>query len=192
MRLNSVSRLSMPAAACRRAAQRCAAALVVAMSGTGMVQAQDAPIEYQVKASYLYNFIRFITWPPDVFRNGGSLNLCVTGAERFGSALDALAGESIEGRSIRVHRLGSVTEARHVRCQVLFVSAAEAPALPAALTPERGVLTVGETRGFLDRGGVINLVEVQGRIRFEVNQKAAKRAEIAMSSRLLRLSMERK
>lgn len=155
----------------------------------GAAQAQEAPLEYQVKASYLYNFIRFITWPRDAFRDGDSLNLCVTGADRFGSALNSFAGESIDGHPIRVHRLSNAAEPRGVRCHVFFVSAAQA--LPAALSPERGTLTVGETRGFLERGGIINLVEVQGRIRFEINQKAAQQAGLAMSSRLLSLAMER-
>ncbi len=57
---------------------------------------------------------------------------------------------------------------------------------------EPGLLTVGETPGFLEHGGIINLVEVQGRIRFEINQEAAKRAGLTVSSRLLRLAMERR
>lgn len=146
-----------------------------------------APLEYQVKASYLYNFMRFVSWPEQGLPRDGTFNLCVVGATRFGSGLDVLAGEPVDGRSIAVHKLASVADARSARCQLLFAPGVD---WGSPVINERGLLTVGETPGFLERGGIINLVEVQGRIRFEINLEAAKRAGLTMSSRLLRLAME--
>jgi hypothetical protein len=146
-----------------------------------------ATLEYQVKASYLYNFMRFVSWPEQGLPRDGTFNLCVVGASRFGSGLDALAGEPVDGRSIAVHKLPSVADARSARCQLLFAADVDGGS---PVINEWGLLTVGETPGFLERGGIINLVEVQGRIRFEINQEAAKRAGLTMSSRLLRLAME--
>jgi hypothetical protein len=145
-------------------------------------------LEYQVKASYLYNFVRFITWPEDTFAKDGKFNLCVVGAERFGGALDEFAGERVEGHTIVVRRLESAAQARAARCHMLFLAAGVAPDESASLSAERGLLTVGETPGFLARGGIINLVEVRGRIRFEINQAVAQQAGLVISSRLLSLS----
>jgi hypothetical protein len=149
--------------------------------------AQTAALEYQVKASYLYNFARFVTWPDDVFAGDSKFNLCVVGAERFGPALDAFAGERVEGRAILIRRLERPAQARATYCHMLFIGGASG-AEPTAAGPERGVLTIGETAGFLDRGGMINLIEVRGRIRFEINQPAAIRAGLVVSSRLLNLA----
>lgn len=146
---------------------------------------QPAALEYQVKASYLYNFARFVAWPSDVFGTDGKFQMCVVGAERFGPALNPLAGERVEGREIVIRRLEQSVEARGTRCHMLFMAAGtEAQDVGA----ERGMLTIGEAPGFLARGGMINLVEVQGRIRFEINQPAAQKAGLAVSSRLLDLS----
>ena len=147
--------------------------------------AQTAVLEYQVKASYLYNFMRFIAWPSDVFGDEGKFQLCVLGAERFGAALTQIAGERVEGREIVIRRLEQGAQARAAQCHMLFVAAGTDAQ---DVAPEHGMLTVGETPGFLTRGGMINLIEVQGRIRFEINQSAAQRAGLVVSSRLLDLA----
>ena len=53
---------------------------------------------------------------------------------------------------------------------------------------DRPVLTIAELPGFTDFGGIINLYRADDRLRFEVNLGAAKRAGLAISSRLLRLA----
>lgn len=151
-------------------------------------QTPAPPLEYQVKASYLFNFIRFITWPADVFTGDGKFNLCVVGAERFGNALNAFSGERTEGRTIMVHRLERPAQARASRCHLLFIAVGSGTG---PLGIERGMLTVGETRGFLERGGIINLVETRGHIRFEIDRAAAEEAGLEVSSRLLSLALGR-
>lgn len=152
--------------------------------------AQSVALEYQVKASYLYNFMQFIAWPMDVFDADGKFNLCVVGAERFGSALDVFPGERLEGREIVIRRLKSATPTQTAHCHLLFIAAGEDDAAFRGVIGERGVLTIGETPGFLERGGIINLVEMQGRIRFQINRQAAHNAGLMMSSRLLDLALK--
>ena len=50
------------------------------------------------------------------------------------------------------------------------------------------VLTVGDTAGFINSGGMIRFTERGRRIRFEINLAAAERASLRVSSRLLRLA----
>lgn len=144
------------------------------------------PIEYQVKASYLFNFIRFTAWPRDVFGSDGKFNLCVIGAERFGSALDTFTGEQVDGRELTVRRLDGIGQIRSARCHVVFVAAGTSDTVPRA---QHGLLTVGETADFIKQGGIINLVDAAGRIRFQINQQAARDADLVLSSRLLDLAL---
>lgn len=153
-----------------------------------MAAPEPPALEYQVKASYLYNFIRFTAWPRDVFGSDGKFNLCVVGAQRFGSALDVFAGERVDGRELVVRRLDGVGQARAARCHVMFVAAGTSDTVPRA---ERGLLTVGETADFLKQGGIITLVDAAGRIRFQINQQAAREADLVLSSRLLDLALKR-
>lgn len=163
-----------------------ACALLVLLVGAFPARAQAPPLEYQVKASYLYNFLQFITWPADVFVDDGGFNLCVVDAEHFGSALDAFREERVDDREIVIHRLDHPAQARAHRCHLLFIPAG---AETNSIGVERGMLTVGETPGFLERGGMINLVETGGRIRFEINRTMAEKAGLTVSSRLLSLAL---
>ncbi|HKQ29917.1 MAG TPA: YfiR family protein [Burkholderiales bacterium] len=153
--------------------------------------AQPSPLEYQVKASYLYNFIQFIAWPRAAFAADQKFNLCVAGAERFGASLDVFAGERVDGHEIVIRRLERDTSVRPARCHLLFIAAGAIEAASPEGLGEHGVLTVGEVPNFLDRGGVINLVEVRGRIRFEINQQAARQAGLVISSRILSLAVNK-
>lgn len=161
----------------------------VVAPGVGAVPA--ASLEYEVKASYLYNFIQFIDWPEDAFDNG-DFNICVLGTDRFGTALDVLHGERVGRRVVRVQRFDRAGAAAGARCHVMFVSRTEDSAQVLQMVVHKAVLTVGEAPGFTAHGGVINLVEAQGRIRFHVNVKAAQRAGLTVSSRLLKLAVDQR
>jgi hypothetical protein len=147
-------------------------------------QAESPALEYQVKASYLYNFLQFVQWPDESFIDA-KFRICVMGAERFGAALDSLNGERVTGREVVVVRVDELPK-KGGGCQVLYV----AGTAPIDVVTERGLLTIGESPGFLARGGVINLVQVGGRVRFEINQDAAQRARLSLSSHLLKLALK--
>lgn len=162
------------------------AALAVLLTMSA-VRAQ-ASLEYQVKASYLYNFMQFIEWPADALARSPTFNLCVVGPARFGSALVPLTGERVQGRKVALRALARPGDARAGACHILLVGQDEQQA-DEPPPHARGMLTVGEAPGFLARGGVINLVAFRGRIRFQVNRGAAERAGLVLSSRLLRLAL---
>jgi len=147
-------------------------------------------VEYQVKASYLYNFLQFVEWPHDAF-SSNRITLCIFGKDRFGSALAATAGETSRGRTIEVRRAEALEELKS--CHVVFLSSSERRREFQVLRALAGrpVLTIGETQGFTDRGGIINLVPVGKTIRFEINQQAAERNRLKISAQLMQLAVRR-
>jgi hypothetical protein len=52
----------------------------------------------------------------------------------------------------------------------------------------RSVLTVGDSQGFVDAGGMIELLVEDERMRFEVNLHAANEARLKISAKLLSLA----
>jgi len=146
--------------------------------------------EYHVKAAFLYNFARFVEWPGTAFQGRQApFTICVLGADPFGGALDETVGGKQAGdRAFRILRISEAAQANP--CQILFISSSErkrTAAIIAAL-PSAGVLTVGETDGFAAAGGVINFTMNEGHVRFQVNRRAAERADLQISSRLLSLA----
>jgi|HubBroStandDraft_3_1064219.scaffolds.fasta_scaffold41111_2 hypothetical protein len=147
-------------------------------------------LEYDVKAAFLYNFAKFVEWPPEgPGGQGEPLNLCIFGEDPFGSRLDDLVGgERIEGRRIAVRRIRRSSELRS--CHIVFLSRAERRRVPEAVAALRGrdVLTVGESEGFADAGGIIQLFVEANKVRFAVNLDALERTRLKVSSKLLRVA----
>ncbi len=158
-----------------------AAALATGAAG----HASEQLGEYQVKAAFLLNFTKFVAWPPGAFEDGASpLTICVMGDDPFDGTLDQVTeGESVNGRKIAVQRVRRIPKPKS--CQMLFISRSEKeiPAILAEVGP--GVLTVSDADGFLQDGGIIAFV-IQGRhVRFDINQRAAGKAQLTLSARLL-------
>ncbi|MGH9449601.1 MAG: YfiR/HmsC family protein [Terriglobia bacterium] len=160
-----------------------------AVSSLGAAGA-SAPSEYAVKAAYLYNFSRFVRWPPadttaDFFR------ICVLGTDPFGRVLDrVIAGESMDGVRIVARRISLPDEV--TGCRILFISSSEAGKLAQILAAlsNRDVLTVSDLPEFTDDGGMIGFVLEGNRVRFEVNAATAQRAGLKVSSQVLKLAVK--
>lgn len=164
--------------------------LSVVLTSVQFALAQDRPTESQVKAAYLYNFGKFVRWQ-DRPTNPGSVEICVLGKDPFGAVLDStVAGESIDGRNIRVRRLPRAQDA--AACNILYISSSEENRLSSILYSVHpfGLLTVSDIPNFAERGGVIEFVAQQGKIRFEVNRLAAEQSHLALSSELLKVAVK--
>jgi hypothetical protein len=160
----------------------------LAILGTTSAVVADSPSEYQVKAVFLYNFAKFVEWPEQDVADGRLL-LCIFGADPFGQDIDtSIDGKTVRGKRLTVTRMGVGDELR--RCQILFVPAAELIQWPLIFEELRGapVLTVGEGDGFAARGGMINFLIEDRKVRFEINPTASQVAGVRISSQLLKLA----
>jgi YfiR/HmsC-like len=149
------------------------------------------PSESQVKAAYLYNFGKFVTWPSDRAATSEVFYICVLGKDPFGSVLDeTVNGERIDGKKIGVLRISRVQEAGS--CNILFVSSSEEKRLPTIILEAQRVhvLTVSDIPHFAERGGTIGLVNHEDRIRFEVNRTRAEECHLGLSSELLKVAVK--
>lgn len=151
--------------------------------------AASPPIsEAAVKAAFVYNFAKFAEWPNDSAPQE-PIRLCLYGSrDAFMAALADIEGKSAQNRPIRVQKVARPSEFRG--CHILAVAESEAKQLPDVLraAEELGALTVAEIEGFADAGGAIGLVVDNERVQFEINLDAARRANLKISSQLLKLA----
>jgi len=174
-----------------RAPGRTAAALLAAALLAGPALAARSPekdAEYGVKAAFLYNFAKFVDWPPSAFPER-RFNLCILGDDPFGHLLDDIvANDSVGGRPIAVQRVARLADLPS--CHLLFLGRLERERRREALAALRGtaVLTVGDADGFLADGGMVNFFLEDNKVRFEVNRAAVDKSPLKMSSKLLRVA----
>ncbi len=145
--------------------------------------------EYDIKAAYLYNFAKFVEWPSEVFDDASSpLILCILGKEPFNDSLDTIKGKTIRERELVIKRFTRVEDINE--CHILFISTSEEKHLSRIFKKinDMHILTVADLEGFAHRGGMINLITVGNKVHFEINVDAAQRAELQISSKLLKLA----
>lgn len=159
------------------------------MMGPGVSLAvSPGPAESEVKAAFVFNFIKFVEWPRGTFPPGEKpLTLCVLGQDPLGEALGSLEGKTAQSRKIEVRRVSTPGDAEG--CQVLYVCRSEAEQMTVILRRMKpGVLTIGDMRYFASSGGIINLILLDNRISFEISVDAAEKAGLKISSQLLKLA----
>jgi hypothetical protein len=145
--------------------------------------------EYQVKAAFLFNFARFIDWPPSAFTNASQpFQIGILGDNPFGTALnDLVLGENLRARKVTVKL--SAEPQTLADCQIIFISKSETNRAPEVISQfrSRPILTVGEIGGVGRCGTMISFYQEDRKLRFEIDPDAAEKAGIKMSSQLLRL-----
>lgn len=175
-----------------------AARLVTAFAAVILVTIAASPAagqlaicrEYDVKAGFLFNFLKLIDFPEDAFTGAPSeLRVLVIGHDSFDGALDRLvAGKPVRGRPVVVAY--STAPPPDAKPHVAFISRSEQRHVKAVLAAfgKQPVLTISDIDGFAERGGMIGLVIRDGAVRFDINRAAAVQARLRISSRLLSLA----
>jgi hypothetical protein len=142
---------------------------------------------YQVEAIFLFNFTKYVDWPPAAFPNAAApIAIGVLGADPFGDNLQHIVeGKTVNGRPFVIKHLASDSEFNG--CHILFICHSEESRMEEILgkTGALPVLTVGEDEQFDQNGCIINFVLKNGNVRLQIDLAAARKAGLTISSRLL-------
>jgi hypothetical protein len=147
--------------------------------------------EYRIKAAYLYQFGRYVEWPAKAFAGPDApFVIGVLGDAPIIADLEEIARiKKIQNRPIAIRRFATVADVRS--CNILYVSAtlsAESQAEVLRKMAGHSILLVGESDGFLDRGGAIQFANEENSIRLAIARKAADREGLRISAKLLQVA----
>ena len=167
-----------------------AALLLAPMSASAALDSPTRAVEHDVKAAFIYNFTKFITWPPASFENNSTpFRACIVEDMPLIEALESLTQKSTKGRQFQVIRFGSGVEAG--MCHLLFIGESTERSLAKKIIASVGnspVLTVGDYPAFATQGGLVRFIPFDGRLTFEINLEASRRSGLEISSKLLNLA----
>ena len=146
--------------------------------------------DQNVKAAFVFNFVRFTEWPAQRFAQRNTpLSLCVwTPDARLSESMRALASRSVDERPVRVTEVDRPDEL--AQCHALFIADTTLRTSAAAWlrrAESLDVLTMGDSDHFAASGGMIGLVSDGPRMRFDINDKAVKRSSLKLASQLYQL-----
>ncbi|MBI3622058.1 MAG: YfiR family protein [Nitrospirae bacterium] len=175
----------------QRAVSAVCAALCIALAPVAAVPAE--PLEYAVKAAFIYNFAKFVEWPTpssgQASEQDGVFVIGILGQDPFGGALDEMvAGKTVRDKKITVKRFSNIEDA--MNSHIVFIGHSEKETIARIIKRLDGapVLTVSDIGRFAELGGMIELVIDQNRVRFAINVAAVEQAGLKPSSQLLKLA----
>ena len=144
--------------------------------------AQAPRPEVTIKTEFVLRFPEFVQWPSGT--DGRPLSLCLSPSHPFGQNLQASVSGQPRARRVVVRELRKDEPVR--TCDVLYVAPGDLGLLQEA--KDLPILTVGDQPNFCQRGGIINLLMIDGRVRFEIELARARASGLKMDSQLLRLA----
>ncbi len=160
-------------------------AIVVLSSPLAAAEPPAVP-EYKVKAAFLVNFVRYTTWPPEVFPSDDApIIIGVLGNDPFGAVLERTILTQKSGRRLELRHVTSAEQA--TKCHLVFIAKSEQghEAAWLAALADAPVVTIGESGQAIARGSLLEFVIVGNRVRFDANWAAMQRAGVKFSSQLL-------
>ena len=169
--------------------------LLLGGGGASLVTAQTRADEFSIKAACIYNFIKFVKWPPDTTTvdQGREFVVGIVGLDPFGDAFAPVENKPVagEGKVLRIRRFGPYnSDSDYSSCHLLFIASSEMVNVERILrrTAGKPILTVGDSGRFLESGVMINLIMVDQRVRWEINLHQAENSGLQINSQVLRLA----
>lgn len=163
------------------------------------VVAQGDSSRARLEAAFLVNFVRFTQWPLDrLATTEAPYIVTVVGSQPVARSIREVteAAGLVHGRRIRIRRVDGVSSgAQRETLQgshLVFLhrsSGASGRELVEALQGAP-VLTVGDSEGFLDAGGMLGLVAEGPRMTFVAQPRAMQDAGLDVSAKVLKLAQE--
>jgi YfiR/HmsC-like len=168
----------------------CAAGAAAAMLGIAHATQSEVMPESAVKAAYLSKFGMFVAWPKPTPAASEPLVVCVAGENPFGDFLNkAVRGQRVAERPVVARYVREVT--RETGCDILYVAATDRASAAGMLNAVNGaaVLTVTDAAPDDRSRGIIDFVVQNQRVRFTIDDSAAAKNGITISSHLFSLAL---
>ncbi|HEY0652193.1 MAG TPA: YfiR family protein [Chryseosolibacter sp.] len=162
--------------------KKVAVVLVLLLSFTGLVNAQERPT-HEIHAAMLFNFVKYVQWPDE--GEAGDFVVGVIGDENVFSTLQKwYDGKPKGSKKYVIKKLSSADEA--ASCQVVYIGKSKNREFDAVKTSTTGksVLTVTDGNGLGQKGSCINFKVVDGKLKFELNQATVNASNLKVSSQL--------
>lgn len=153
--------------------------------GQQQVWAQKA--KYQ--SVFIYNFCKYIQWPSGF--NEGEFVIGTLGSGELNYTLEKMAEmkKEINGQPIRIEHFNTIKEYKN--CHIIFLAEAHNDQFEELYKKigTKPTILITESEGYGEKGATINFVELEGKIKFELNEKEANKKRLKIASQLKALAI---
>jgi hypothetical protein len=159
--------------------------IVMMLSACCRLVRADTDQEYAVRAGLTSNLARFTSWPAT---SANTITVCLVGNPAIEEAFSNLNGKAVGDKTLQVRTLSRFNNLSE--CQLLYISELDRNKLLLLLNEIKAlpILTIGEDAFFVKNGGMVSLEIIEGKVSITINLKAAKKANLSISARVLKLA----
>lgn len=145
-----------------------------------------AKTEQDIKAAYLFNFMKFIAWPS--LEGQTEFNLCVIGDDPANEKIKKLESRTLHNLNLHIEHFYTLDNTTN--CHAVFVGESEKKFTEKIISfySKTPTLTISSMDNFVHKGGMIGFVTMGNLIRFNINLKQARDTQLLISSKLLELA----
>lgn len=143
-----------------------------------------------LKVAYIYNIANFTRWPDSTWdKLSDAFILCSYGTDIISSGLDKLESKLINKRPTLVINVKEDQDLKD--CNALYINTDQRRSYRYLLSKinQQNVLVIANNTPFFDFGSLINLIEKDKRLRFQVSKKQLSKSQLNLSSKLLKLAI---
>ncbi|MCW8929682.1 MAG: YfiR family protein [Gammaproteobacteria bacterium] len=152
--------------------------------------ARDITNEDKIKASYVFNFIRFIDWPLNQrIESSKPIVVCVINKNnQFIKAFSPVVGKEVKGHLLTFRKISEPYDIS--KCHLLYIDKAEKNLISQLLPKIKkyNILSISDMNAFCSMGGMIGMVTKKGKVKVEINLSVAKAAGFKINSNLLEVA----
>jgi len=143
----------------------------------------------QYQGLFLYQFSKYIKWPDSYL--GSNFTISVFGSENTFKSVESMAKakKQTQGLSIVVRNLKTANELDHP--QIVLIDDTREDVFNSVLRKlgDQPVLLVTDGNGLAQKGAIINFIEQDGKMRFELNKDRAEKIGLKISTSLINLAI---
>ena len=165
--------------------------IAVLLCSTILCAQSESVREYQIKAAYIYNFTNFVTWPSEAFSSDRAP--FIIGIFRddpiYPYLKEIITGESVDGHRLIIKQYEDFEDLK--TCHILVINDLETDKLSSSdisALKKGNTLTVSNMPNFTQKGGIVKFFNKNNKIHLQINNEAAKAADLVISSKLLNLA----
>ena len=157
--------------------------LFFSFRSSGSQQVDNATI----KSAYVYHLATYVKWENLPLQNEFLIGV-------IGNAPDAKINipttKKVMDRTVRVVKATSIEQAERLGCRLVYLASDQSERLSdiGYFLVNRRILTISASSGFIQNGVMINLFQEEGKVYFEINQKAVKSGNVKLSSQVYSLA----
>jgi hypothetical protein len=160
--------------------------LLAAVPNTAAAEDKGAQTQDLIRSAMIFNFCKFVQWPENT--HGDSIVLGVVGSNDQAPDFSSIRGKSVGDVPLAVRVVRTSDDLRD--CQIIYIADGQENWVRETLSvaAAESILTISDQDGFCNEGGIIQLVERRGKLRFFINRQAADKAHLELSSQLLKVA----